>query len=95
MKKTHDELLEFRHRCGRSKVELGEKIHYCLKWISYMQNGASNADLKFVDCETDIKEMERRLTIFHQIHSAPEVYLSCISEVIRRRAFSQAFLAVK
>lgn len=38
--------------------------------------------------------LQRHMSIIEQIHMAPTVYATAVSEVVRRRHFSSAFLMV-
>lgn len=40
----------------------------------------------------NMRRLRRQLDILRQIHRAPEMYVSAITEVVRRRTFSEAFL---
>lgn len=49
---------------------------------------------KLIIHNESIKRLKRHFDILRQIHLAPTIYVSSIAEVVRRRAFSQAFLLV-
>jgi len=41
-----------------------------------------------------LRALKKRLDIIHQIHLAPEIYMTAVGEVVRRKSFSKAFLRV-
>ena len=41
-----------------------------------------------------LKRLRRHLDVIQQIHLSPQMYVSAVGEVVRRRTFSQAFLLV-
>lgn len=51
-------------------------------------------DHKLVVYHENLRRLRRHLEVLQQIHLAPAAYLNAVAEVVRRRAFSQAFLSV-
>jgi RB1-inducible coiled-coil protein 1 len=58
----------------------------------YVENKMMELDGKLVMYHESLRRLRRQLEILRQIHLAPQMYVSAIVEVVRRRAFSQAFL---
>lgn len=42
----------------------------------------------------NMRRLEAELKVFEQIHQAPQLYFSAISEVVRRQLFSKQFVLV-
>lgn len=76
----------------QAKEELSVNIHRRLKWIMYVENKMMEVDGKLVMYHESLRRLRRQLEILRQIHLAPQMYVSAIAEVVRRRTFSQAFL---
>lgn len=64
------------------------------RWIMYVENLILETDHKLMIYHESLKRLRRHVEIIQQIHIAPAMYLSAVAEVVRRRAFSQAFLMV-
>lgn len=94
MLNNHQQLSDIRRRCVKAKSELGVNLHHRLKWVMYMENLMVNIDQQMIVYHESLRRMRTHLEILQQIHLAPAMYLSAVSEVVRRRAFSQAFLSV-
>ncbi|XP_031785297.1 RB1-inducible coiled-coil protein 1 isoform X2 [Nasonia vitripennis] len=92
MLQNHTQLRDIRRRCTKAKEELSVNIHRRLKWIMYVENKMMEVDGKLVMYHESLRRLRRQLEILRQIHLAPQMYVSAISEVVRRRTFSQAFL---
>lgn len=60
----------------------------------YIESVMLDIDHKLNNCHENIQVIRRHLEILRQIHVCPATYLSAVAEVVRRRAFSQAFLLV-
>lgn len=58
----------------------------------YVENKMLEVDGKLVMYHENLKRLRRHLDVLQQIHLAPQMYISAVSEVVRRRTFSQAFL---
>ncbi|XP_043287529.1 RB1-inducible coiled-coil protein 1 isoform X1 [Venturia canescens] len=92
MMENHSQLRDIRRRCTKAKEELSVNIHHRLKWIMYVENKMMEVDGKLVMYHESLKRLRRHLEVIQQIHLAPQMYLSAVAEVVRRRTFSQAFL---
>ncbi|XP_014294856.1 RB1-inducible coiled-coil protein 1 [Microplitis demolitor] len=92
MMENHSQLRDIRRRCTRAKEELSVNIYQRLKWIMYVENKMLEVDGKLVMYHENLKRLRRHLDVLQQIHLAPQMYISAVSEVVRRRTFSQAFL---
>ena len=42
-----------------------------------------------------LKRIRQHIEIIHQLHTTPKNYMAAVSEVVRRRSYSQAFLMVR
>lgn len=92
MLQNHNHLRDIRRRCTKAKEELSVNIYHRLKWIMYVENKMMEVDNKLVMYHESLKRVKKYLGILQQIHLAPEMYMSAVAEVVRRRTFSQAFL---
>ncbi|XP_044588148.1 RB1-inducible coiled-coil protein 1-like [Cotesia glomerata] len=92
MMENYSQLRDIRRRCTRAKEELSVNIYQRLKWIMYVENKMMEVNGKLVMYHENLKRLRRHLEVLLQIHLAPQMYVSAVSEVVRRRTFSQAFL---
>ncbi|XP_012255239.2 RB1-inducible coiled-coil protein 1 isoform X2 [Athalia rosae] len=92
MLQNHNHLRDIRRRCTKAKEELSVNLYHRLKWIMYVENKMMEVDGKLVMYNESLKRLRRHLEVLQQIHLAPEMYMSAVAEVVRRRTFSQAFL---
>ncbi|XP_014260656.1 RB1-inducible coiled-coil protein 1 isoform X2 [Cimex lectularius] len=92
MLRNHHQLRDIRRRCIKAKQELSTNLYHRLKWVMFVESRISELDMKLVMYHENIKRLRRQLEVLSQIHLAPNVYLTAVAEVVRRRAFSQAFL---
>lgn len=92
MLQTHNQLRDIRRRCTKAKEELSVNIYHRLKWIMYVENKMVEVGNKLIIYHESLKRLRRHLEVLQQIHLAPEMYISAVVEVVRRRTFSQAFL---
>ncbi|KAF5307853.1 hypothetical protein FQR65_LT06585 [Abscondita terminalis] len=90
---NHQQLSDIRRRCIKAKSELGTNLHHRLKWVMYMENLMVKIDQQMIVYHESLRRMRTHLEVLQQIHLAPATYLSAVTEVVRRRAFSQAFLS--
>lgn len=91
---NHTQICDIRRRCMKAKEELSVNLYHRLKWVMYVESQIQETDQKLVIYHENLKRLRRHLEVIQQIHLAPVTYLSAIAEVVRRRAFSQAFLLV-
>ncbi|KAL6257400.1 hypothetical protein P5V15_010972 [Pogonomyrmex californicus] len=92
MLQNHNQLRDIRRRCTKAKEELSVNIYHRLKWIMYVENKMVEVGNKLIIYHESLKRLRRHLDVLQQIHLAPQMYLSAVVEVVRRRTFSQAFL---
>ncbi|XP_011154771.1 RB1-inducible coiled-coil protein 1 isoform X2 [Harpegnathos saltator] len=92
MLQNHNQVRDIRRRCTKAKEELSVNIYRRLKWIMYVENKMMEVDSKLVMYNESLKRLRRHLEVLQQIHLAPQMYMSAVAEVVRRRTFSQAFL---
>lgn len=91
---NHERLLDIRARCTRAKEELCQTLHMRLKWIMFVENLMSDVGNRLMIFYEKLKRLRRRLNVIQQVHLCPQLYISAVGEVVRRRTFSQAFLLV-
>ncbi|XP_022912849.2 RB1-inducible coiled-coil protein 1 [Onthophagus taurus] len=89
---THQKLCDITRRVIKAKEELIKNLFMRLKWVMYVENKILETSQKLFVCHENLKRLCRQLDMLHQIHNAPTLYLNGISEVVRRKAFSKAFL---
>ncbi|XP_026825650.1 RB1-inducible coiled-coil protein 1 isoform X3 [Ooceraea biroi] len=92
MLQNHNQLRDIRRRCTKAKEELSMNIYHRLKWIMYVENKMVEVGNKLIIYHESLKRLRRHLEVLQQIHLAPQMYISAVIEVVRRRTFSQAFL---
>ncbi|XP_018336634.1 RB1-inducible coiled-coil protein 1 isoform X4 [Agrilus planipennis] len=93
MIQNHQKLFDIRKRCTKAKEELRLNLYHRLKWVTYVQSVMLETDQRLVVYHDNLKRLRESLEALQQIHLAPATYLAAVAEVVRRRAFSQAFLA--
>lgn len=94
MLKNHKRLRDIRVRCGKAKDELGQNLYQRLKFVIHIENKMYEIDSKLLFYHTCLRRLQKHLGIIEQIHQAPCVYVQAVTEVVRRRIFSTAFLMV-
>lgn len=94
LQKNHKKLRDIRVRCGRSKDELGRNLSQRLKFVIYIENKMYDIDSRLLFYHTCLRRLQKHLGIIEQVHQAPCVYVQAVTEVVRRRIFSTAFLMV-
>lgn len=94
MLQNHQSICDIRRRCAKAKDELSNNILYRLKWIVAVESNIMELNQKLIIHNESLRRLRRQFDILRQIHQAPPIYVASISEVVRRRAFSQAFLMV-
>uniref|UniRef100_A0A182NGK6 RB1-inducible coiled-coil protein 1 n=1 Tax=Anopheles dirus TaxID=7168 RepID=A0A182NGK6_9DIPT len=92
MKTNHAELLEYRRRCTVAKDELGLNLTRRLKYIMNMETRVHELDSCLQLYHTSLQRLQKHLSIIEQIQMVPSIYVSAVTEVVRRRMFSSAFL---
>lgn len=94
MHKNHKKLRDIRTRCSKAKDELGKNLYQRLKFVIHIENRMYEIDSKLLFYHTCLRRLQKHLGIIEQIHQAPCVYVQAVTEVVRRRIFSSAFLMV-
>lgn len=92
--RNHKKLRDIRNRCGRAKDELGHNLYQRLKFVIHIENRMYEIDNRLLFYHTCLRRLQKHLGIVEQIHQAPCVYVQAVTEVVRRRIFSTAFLMV-
>ncbi|GAB0094475.1 RB1-inducible coiled-coil protein 1 [Sergentomyia squamirostris] len=92
MTKNHKQLRDIRSRISRAKLELGHNLLQRLKFIIYIENRMYEIDSKLLFIHRNCRRLQKHMGIIEQIHQAPSVYVTAVTEVVRRRNFSSAFL---
>ncbi|XP_068228950.1 RB1-inducible coiled-coil protein 1-like isoform X2 [Palaemon carinicauda] len=92
MLKNHQRVQDIKRRCIKAKEELSENLHHRLKWIMYIEKKLYELDNKLSMYHESLRRLTGLLQVVDQIHRAPRVYVSAITEVARRNYFSQAFV---
>ncbi|KAJ1525712.1 hypothetical protein ONE63_008923 [Megalurothrips usitatus] len=93
MSQNHIRLRDIRKRCNRAKEELSVNLYHRLRWIMYVENRMCDVASKLMIYHENLKRLRRHLEVVRQIQMAPQMYVCAVGEVVRRRTFSQAFLA--
>ncbi|CAH1390768.1 unnamed protein product [Nezara viridula] len=92
MLKNHMQLRDLKRRIYKAKQELVINLHHRLKWVMFTECRINELEMKLMMYRECLKRLRKHLTILQQLHMAPSVYMTAVSEVVRRRDFSQAFL---
>ncbi|XP_063236188.1 RB1-inducible coiled-coil protein 1 [Bacillus rossius redtenbacheri] len=92
MHANHRHLLDIRGRCARAKEELCLNLHLRLKWVAYVESSLFEAGGRLVMYHDGLRRLRHSLEAARQVHRAPQAYAAAVGEVVRRRAFSRAFL---
>ncbi|XP_053694143.1 RB1-inducible coiled-coil protein 1 isoform X2 [Sabethes cyaneus] len=92
MLKNHNLLRDIRRRCAKAKDELGCNLFQRLKYIIHVETKVSEIDNTLLFYHSCLKRLQKHLGIIEQIHMAPCMYVTAVTEVVRRKMFSTAFL---
>lgn len=95
MLQNHNKLLDIEKRIMKAKEELGENLNKRLRYVVHIQNSISDLDSKLLFHHRCFRRLKHHLVIIEQIHEAPTIYVTAVTEVVRRRIFSDAMLKVK
>ena len=60
----------------------------------YVEKKICDVDGKLTIYLGNLKRLNKRLDILQQVHDAPKVYGQFVTEIVRRRQFSNKFLSV-
>ncbi|KAG5684501.1 hypothetical protein PVAND_013731 [Polypedilum vanderplanki] len=85
-------LRDIRIRCSKAKDELCRNLLQRLKFVIHIENRMCEIDCKLLFYHRCLRRLQKHLGIIEQIHQAPCVYVQAVTEVVRRRIFSTAFL---
>ncbi|XP_058819964.1 RB1-inducible coiled-coil protein 1 isoform X2 [Topomyia yanbarensis] len=92
MLNNHNRLRDIRRRCAKAKDELGINLSHRLRYIIHVETKVYEIDNSLLFYHTCLKRLQKHLGIIEQIHMAPCMYVSAVTEVVRRRMFSSSFL---
>ncbi|KAL9703000.1 hypothetical protein quinque_006518 [Culex quinquefasciatus] len=92
MLQNHKNLRDIRRRCAKCKEELGNNLFQRLRYIIHVETRVWEIDNSILFYHTSLKRLQKHLGIIEQIHMAPCMYVSAVTEVVRRRMFSSSFL---
>lgn len=93
MLSNHKNLRDIRRRCAKAKDELGHNLFQRLTFIIKIENVMWEIDSRLLFYHNCLRRLQKHLNIIEQIHQAPTVYVTAVTEVVRRREFSNAFLS--
>lgn len=88
---NHLKIREYCRCIANSKEELGRNLHMRLRHIVYIENGMSEYDNRLLFYLRCLRRAERHIGIIEQIHRAPSTYVAAVTEVVRRKIFSDKF----
>lgn len=94
MLSNHNKLLDIEKRIMKAKEELAENLIKRLEYVVYIQSSISDLDSKLLFHHRCFRRLKHHLIIIEQIHHAPSVYVTAVTEVVRRKLFSNSFLKV-
>lgn len=90
--KNHMKIRDIRRRMVSAKKELIKNIYIRLKWVHTVESEISSVSERTSMYVASLKALKFQLSILEQMHAIPQLYLTAVAEVVRRRTFSQAFL---
>ncbi|XP_055644823.1 RB1-inducible coiled-coil protein 1 isoform X2 [Toxorhynchites rutilus septentrionalis] len=85
-------LRDIRRRCTKAKDELCANLVQRLRYIMHVETKVFELDNSLLFYHSCLKRLQRYLGIIEQIQIAPCLYVSAVTEVVRRRMFSGSFL---
>lgn len=94
MLNNHNKLLDIKKRFMKAKEELADNLSVRLKIVVFIQSSISDLDSKLLFHHRCFRRLKHHLVIIEQIHHAPTVYVTAVTEVVRRRLFSNGFTKV-
>lgn len=71
-----------------------ESVDFFSRWVVFIECKISEMEMKLMMYSECLKRLRRQLSVLQQLHLAASTYMTAVTEVVRRRAFSQAFLVV-
>lgn len=94
MLKNNKKLRDIHMRCAKAKDELGKNLVQRLKYIIHIENKMYEIDNTLLFYHRCLRRLQTHLGIIEQIHQAPCIYVQAVTEVVRRKIFSSAYLMV-
>ncbi|EDV93756.1 GH19504 [Drosophila grimshawi] len=91
MLENHLRIREYCRCIANAKDELGRNLHTRLRRIVWIENGMSEFDNRLLFYHRCLRRAERHISIIEQIHRAPSTYVAAVTEVVRRKIFSDKF----
>lgn len=91
---NHNKLLDFEKRIMKAKEELGENLNKRLDYVARIENSISDLDCNLLLHHENFRRLKSHMVILEQIHEAPTTYVTAVTEVVRRRLFSNAMINV-
>ncbi|XP_062124654.1 RB1-inducible coiled-coil protein 1 isoform X1 [Drosophila sulfurigaster albostrigata] len=88
---NHIKIREYCRCIANSKDELGRNLHTRLGRVVWIENGMSDFDNRLLFYLRCLRRAERHINIIEQIHRAPSTYVAAVTEVVRRKIFSDQF----
>lgn len=92
MGKNHQQLRDIRRRCVQAKKELSANLHLRLGWILSVYKQLAELFDKILVHRENIRRLHGHMQLVQQVHLAPKLYASAVTETVRRRHFSKQFL---
>lgn len=94
MLQNHNKLLDIEKRIMKAKEELGDNLNTRLRYVVHIQNSISELDTKLLFHHRCFRRLRHHLVVIQQVHEAPIMYVTAVTEVVRRRLFSDSMLRV-
>lgn len=91
---NHNKLLDIEKRFMKAKQELASNLSHRLEMVVHIQSWISDLDSKLLFHHRCFRRLKHHFVIVEQIHHAPTVYVTAVTEVVRRRLFSNGFTKV-
>lgn len=92
MMRNYHKIRDIRRKCIASKQELSTTIHIRLKWVMGVEKQQAEVSERLLVYRENIRRLRSHLDIVQQIHTAPDLYVKAVGEVIRRKNFSSAYI---
>ncbi|XP_031622941.1 RB1-inducible coiled-coil protein 1 isoform X2 [Contarinia nasturtii] len=89
---NHNKLLDFEKRIFKAKEELAENLNKRLDYVAKIENSISDLDCNLLLHHENFKRLKNHMMIIEQIHEAPTTYVTAVTEIVRRKLFSDAML---
>lgn len=94
MLQNHNRLLDMEKRIFKAKEELAENLNKRLDYVAKIENSISDLDSNLLLHHENFKRLRNHMVIIEQIHEAPTTYVTAVTEIVRRKLFSDAMLRV-